>query len=445
MVGNAFAGFGFAPEGPTSYEFPTEMFLTASDLSPIDQKIDSVIEGLTKWQAKIKRTARGAKMVKVEGTDYKDAVARMNRLFLKNMWADGLPLVPPTEEQVAWILTGTDRARNSVVGEGKILPRGGVSTVEILAIALAMAGGRPEYMPVLLAAVEALTDPLALHQNYQSTTNSGYPFVVVNGPMAKQTRLNSGYGCLGPNPRYPAGASIGRAIRLLQMNVGGAIPGIGTMAIFGGPARYTNVVFAEDEEGLPGDWAPLNVERGFPRGSNTVTVHPVASTANILNQSAMADTAEEQLRDILLLTAENMNVINSNYFHGPNYFGGAPGLLLIPKGVVKDLSRFGWSKDKVKAFLWEKSSIPQSHVLEAVLKSSVEHQALPPDAIRYPMPITANPENIIVAVAGGEQSGHNYWMQVGVAGPQPTSAEIKLPANWDELIKKAEADLGPLP
>ncbi|MFH1487125.1 MAG: hypothetical protein ABIH46_13720 [Chloroflexota bacterium] len=446
VVGNAFAGFGFAPEGPTTYEFPMEMFLTGSDLSPIDQHIDSVIEGLTKWQPKMKRRASfAAQKVKVEGKDYEEAAANMNLLFLKNMWGDGLPLLPPTEERVAWILTGTDRRRDAVVGEGKILPRGGVCTVEILAISLAMAGGRPEYMPVLIAAAEAITNPLALHQNYQPTTNSGYPAVVVNGPIAKQIRLGSGYGCLGPDPRHPAGATIGRAIRLLLMNVGGAIPGIGTMAIHGGPARYTNIVFAEDEDGIPPGWDPLNVDRGFPRGTNTVTVHPVASTVNILNKSAMAPTAEGQLMAILHVTAENMNVINTNYFHGRNFFEGSPGILLLPRGVAAGLSSLGWSKDKVKAFLWEKSKLPDSPGLRGALESSVNGNEVPASAVQYPMPITAKPENIMIVVAGGEQSGHNYWMQVGVAGPQPTSAAIQLPANWEELIRQAERVLGPLP
>ncbi|MBI2906910.1 MAG: hypothetical protein HYX92_04575 [Chloroflexi bacterium] len=446
VVGNAFAGFGFSPEGPVTYEFPTEMFLTESDLSPIEAHIDSVIDGLTKWQPKMKRQASlAAKRITVEGKDYQDAVDKMNHLFLKNMWADGLPVLPPTEERVAWILTGTDRPRNSIIGEGKILPRGGVSTVEVLAIALAMAGGRPEYLPVLIASIEAITNPLTLHQNFQPTTNSGYPVVIVNGPITKQIRLNWSYGCLGPDPRFPAGASIGRAIRLLLQNVGGAIPGIGTMAIYGGPARYTNIVFAEDEAGVPKGWEPLNEERGFPRGTNTVTTQPVASTVNVLNASAMAETAEGQLINILRVSAHNMSTLNANYFHGPNYFGGSPGVLLIPRGVAKDLAAMGWSKQKVKNFLWENSKVPDTADLRGVLSAATKSMALPAEAAQIPMPITAKPENIMIAIAGGEQSGHNYWMQIGVAGRQPTSAGMELPKNWDDLIAQAREDLGPIP
>jgi hypothetical protein len=281
VVGNAYAGFGFAPEGPTVYEFPMEMFVAGSDLTPLKENLDKVVYGLTKWEPQIKRKGvfYPADKIKTEGRDYQEALANMNLLFLKNLWGDGLPMWPATQERVDWLLTGTDLPHDKVLG--KIFPRGGVATVETLAIALAMAGGRPEYMPVLVAAVEAIIHPDLRHQNFQATTNSGYPAVIVNGPISKQIRLSSGYGCLGPDPAHPAGATIGRAIRFILMNSGGALPGTGTMAIYGGPARYTNVVFAEDEDGLPKDWMPLSVERGIARGrtpsrSTSSPVRPIS-------------------------------------------------------------------------------------------------------------------------------------------------------------------------
>ena len=132
--------------------------------------------------------------------------------MLANLWGDGLPLWPATRERVDWILRGTPRPREHVLG--KFPPRGGVTTVETCAIALAMAGGRPEYLPVLIAAVEAFLDPESSSEQLQATSGSAFPVVIVNGPIAKQIRLNSGFGCLGPDPQRPAGASIGRALRL---------------------------------------------------------------------------------------------------------------------------------------------------------------------------------------------------------------------------------------
>ena len=163
--------------------------------------------------------------VRVTGRDYAHALERLNHLFLRNAWSDGLPLLPPTPQRVADMLRGTDWPRDRLLG--KLLPKGGHATVESVAIAAAMAGCRPEYLPVLLAAVQAILDPLVYHQHMQSTTGNAHPALIVNGPLARQIRLNSGYGCLGPNPRYPAGASIGRALRLLLLNVGGALPGSG--------------------------------------------------------------------------------------------------------------------------------------------------------------------------------------------------------------------------
>ncbi len=192
-------------------------------------------------------------MIRVEGASVEDAFARANHLMLANRWGDGLPLWPPTRERVDWILTGAAQPRRQRLGT--FPPRGGVTTIESCAIALAMAGGRPEYLPVLVAAVEAFLDPESGSETLQAASGSAFPVVIVNGPIGAQIRLNAGFGCLGPDPQRPAGASIGRALRLLQQNLGGALPGIGTMANYGG-LRYTNVVFAEDEASLPAGWAP---------------------------------------------------------------------------------------------------------------------------------------------------------------------------------------------
>jgi hypothetical protein len=115
---------------------------------------------------------------------------------------------------------------------GTFPPRGGVATVEVCAIALAMAGGRPEYLPVLVAAVDAFLDPESGSEQLQAASGSAFPVVIVNGPIGAQIRLNSGFGCLGPDPQHPAGASIGASGS--AANAGGARPGIGTMANYGG-------------------------------------------------------------------------------------------------------------------------------------------------------------------------------------------------------------------
>jgi hypothetical protein len=442
VVANAFAGMGFSAEGPTIYEFPMPMFLPNSDLTPINENIDKIVYGLTKWQPKIKAKGIYAPdMVTVQGKDYREAVHSMNGLFLKNMWGDGLPLEPPTKERVDWILTGTDLPRNTVIGT--ITPRGGIATVEAIAVVLAMAGGRPEYLPVLIAAVEGIVDPLYNIAQSNPTTNSVYPAVIVNGPIAEQIRLSSGYGLLGPDPVRPAGQSIGRAIRLMLQDMGGAIPGIGTMAIYGG-MRTTGAVFAEDEEGLPKGWPSLAEERGFKKGENALFVTNVSSMENIL-QGGDAKTPEALAEQYLSRLASYMAAPLANTF---NYERARKadypaGIIFIGRGTAAALADVGYTKEKVKQFLWEKSKVPwQTLVNTGNSTNAVKFAGIKAGEAG---PITVTPSQITLVVAGGAQSGHSYWMQPGSLLYGQTSKGIKLPKNWDSLIKQAETDLGPAP
>ncbi|MFC1861812.1 hypothetical protein ACFLT4_05820 [Chloroflexota bacterium] len=437
VVANAFASMEFPAEASVAV-YPLGMFIPGGDLTPIEEKMDELIAGLTEWKPKMegKRVIRPPK-IRVEGNDYEEAVKNVNKLFLRNKWSDGLPITPPTEGQVNELLIGTDLSPDKVVA--KILPRGGIVTVETIAINLAMAGGRPEYMPVLIAALESISNPEFQHHSMNATTCSVYPVVIVNGPIAKQIRLNSGYGCLGPDPAHPAGASIGRAIRFLLQGAGGAIPGIGTMSIFGGPARYTSIVFAEDEDGLPSDWEPLNTEQGFPRGSNAVTTYVAASTTNILG----AETGDkESALGSLIRAAGVIGIPNGNYWSDPYNPDGAAGFLLMARATAQGLSTLGWSKEAVKTYLWENSKVPASKAI------GWRMQYLPDAKEKFtqdPMPISMSPKGIRIVVAGGMHSGHMYWLQVGCCPRKVISSEIKLPAHWDKLLRKAEEDLGPLP
>jgi len=444
VVSNAFAGMGFSAESPSVHEFPMEMFLPGSDLSPLRENIDRIVYGLTEWQPKNSRAKIvGPEMITVEGADYQTAVDNMNALFLRSLWGDGLPLVPATEECVNWILTGTDLRRDKVLG--KVLPQAGIATVEAIAANLAMAGGRPEYLPVLIAAVEAILDPASTHFHWSASTNSTYPAVIINGAAAKQLRINSGYGCMGPDPQHPAGASIGRAIRFVLEHIGGAIPGVGTMAIYGGASRYTNIVFAEDEAGLPREWEPLNVSYwGYPRGSNTLTLLPVTGQANV--SGGTTTTTGESVLQTLNRYAGFMRSPYNNYFQRPTMYEGSPGIVVMARGTAAGFSAQGWSKEKIKEFLWENSKIPWDDNLKyrGLEDARMRIRGLEGRIVEgKPWPITSKPRNIMIAVTGGAQSGHGYWMQLGQAAP--TKAKITLPKNWDALLKQAEKDLGPIP
>ncbi len=422
--------------------FPLDLFLADSDLTPIQQSVDRLVFALTRWEPQVAQ--KGVVLpsrVTVEGKDYADAVFRMNALFIQNQWGDGLPLVPATRERVEWILRGSDLPPETPVG--KILPQGGIATVETLATALAMAGGRPEYLPVLIAAVQAMVEPSLAHQNWQSTTCSVFPTVIVNGEIARQIRLNSGFGLMGPDSTHPAGAAIGRGLRLVQQNVGGAVPGDGTMAEFGF-MRYTNAVFAEDENGLPRNWLPLNSDRfGQSPGTDSVTVYPVSSVVNILRRGTGKETVEDEAVQSLRRIADYMDAPNVNMLDG--YEEGTPGILLLPAPVANQLAGLGWTRERIQQFLWENSRIPKAQV-EASLLTWLQRRNNGLDASGLPdlWPITKKPRNIVILVAGGQHSTHALWMQAAY-GPRLANAKIVLPDQWDDLIEEAERDLGPLP
>ena len=203
---NAISGLGLAPDA-AMITFPIDMFLPGSDISGIEARKNEFYDALTGWQSS-RTKAAAVPMLKVQGETYEDALQKANHLAITNLWGDGLPLWPATRERVNRILRGTPLPRAHVIG--KFPPRGGITTVETCAISLAMAGGRPEYLPVLIAAVEAFLHPESNAEQLQAASGSAYPVVIVNGPIAKQIRLNSGFGCFGPDPQHPAGASIGR-------------------------------------------------------------------------------------------------------------------------------------------------------------------------------------------------------------------------------------------
>jgi hypothetical protein len=440
VVRNAFMSQGLAPDAAL-HEWPAAMFLPGSDLAPLRDGVQHVIDGLTRWTSRaIVRPSDTTARLVIEAADYPNALDRMHRLFLQKSWGDSFPLMPPTQQRVDWILRGSPLSRHQALG--RIMPSGNTATVESAAIALALAGGRPEYLPFLIACLEAFTDPRFRHQMMQATTCSVNVAAVVNGPAGHQARINSGYGCLGPDPRHPGGSVIGRALRLIQQDVGHATPGCGTMAIFGGPLKFANAVFAEDDADLPDEWASLAVERGIAPGANAVTLHAVATASNItVIHASNKETVLETLHHCARIMGSDYGNIFLNY-----YENSAPGVLILPRGIVRGMVAAGWTKQTVKRFLWEHSQFPLS-----VVSADAEHwrrtreimAAHVPDG--DPWPITVRPENLMIAVAGGAHSGHGYWMRMGCCPTQPITVPIRLPSEWDCLLAEAESDLGTMP
>ena len=206
-------------------------------------------------------------------------------------WTDGLPVVPPTDDRILRMLGGTGRTPDEIVGI--IPPDMRECTVEKVAINAVMAGARPEYMPVILAVVEAALKPeFTLHGLLCTLSFSG-PVILVNGPVSASIGMNWGGNCLGQGNR--ANATIGRTLQLIVRNVGGGIPGEIDRAVFGNPGKYT-YCFAEDE--TDPDWEPLHVSRGCSPGSNAVTLHQGHGLTGFSDNAAR--TADELARSLSL-------------------------------------------------------------------------------------------------------------------------------------------------
>lgn len=437
MTKNAISGLGLPPEA-AMVTFPIALFLPGSDISAVEARKGEFYDGLTRWSpAASGGTGADSRMLSVTAATDEDALAKANHVMLSQLWGDGLPLWPPTRRRVDWILRGTPLSRTHVLGT--FPPRGGVATVETCAIALAMAGGRPEYLPVLIAAVDAFLDPESGSEQLQAASGSAFPVIIVNGPIGAQIRLNSGFGCLGPDPEHPAGASIGRALRLMQQNVGGARPGVGTMANYGG-LRHTNVVFAEDEANMPAGWPAHGVERhGFAPGGNTISLAFANGATNIRRRGAKKETPEEDALQGMHRMADFMRVPNLAGLAG--YERGTPGILMIPGVVVQTMTGLGWTKRSMREFLWEHSRIPAEHLRRAGGRAWIEIDASPitRDSVDLdPWPITRAPDNIVLIVAGGGHPTNSYWLQ-GYS-PGVVGREIQVPGDFARLLDEAEAD-----
>jgi hypothetical protein len=275
----------------------------------------------------------------------------------------------------------------------------------------------------------------------QATSGGPFPAVIVNGPLAKQIRLNSGFGCLGPDPQRPAGASIGRALRLLQQNVGGALPGVGTMAIFGA-MRYTNAVFAEDEDNLPPGWQPHATQRhGFAPGTNSVSVAFASGVTNVRRRGAKKETPEEDALNGMWRMADFMRTPNLAVLHG--WEKGTPGVMMIAPIVARRMAEIGWTQCSIREFLWENSKIPMAQLKRAGAPAWIEIDANPlvRDSIRLdPWPICMKPDNIVLVVAGGGHPTHSYWLQAH--SPAVTGRVIRTPETLERLLTEADRDLG---
>jgi hypothetical protein len=323
-----------------------------------------------------------------------EGLEAINDFYMERRWGDGLLIVPPTEERVERMLAHTKRARDEVIAT--IAPRYGAATVERIAINAVMAGCKPEYLPVLIAAAQAVGTKAFHLQAIQATTNPAAVWLVVNGPIAQRLGVNSGGNCLGPGAW--ANGTLGRALRLILQNIGGGLPGDMDKATQGQPAKWT-FCCAENEEANP--WEPLHVERGYARDESTVTVVGALGTWNM-------NITEKEPDNVVAMIGDTMQYpASSDYIHG-----GAPWVLLSPQHAQL-FKEAGWSKAEVKRRLWEASKMRAGRSLGSEFERLKNARAaelgdITPDTI---IPISVQPDDITLLVAGGAGS-HTVFVPV---------------------------------
>ncbi|MGE5523250.1 MAG: hypothetical protein ACM3SS_06015 [Rhodospirillaceae bacterium] len=358
--------------------------------------------------------------------------------FYRHFWSDGLPIMPPTVERVERFLRYTPRSPDEVIGV--LPPANRQATVWNIAVNGAMAGCLPEYMPLMLAIVEAVCDPEFKVEDAGSTPG-WEPLIVVNGPIVQALELHHGQGVMRVGKR--ANTSLGRFLRLVLRNLAGfhhAPEG----ADKGSIAQSFLVALPENEQAVADiGWQPYSVDRGFNAGDNVVTVQSVVAI------SAPTYTGSEKAIEHMELIADVIGQRACGYWSaiGMVYANWHP-LIVLGPSIARVFAQDGWSKDDIRRYMYENVKIPASlaeryayycgqtgfRIAEAVkqgLLPPVYQESDDPDRL---VPVFQRPEWIGIVVAGdwGRNQSKGY-VSNHVQGP-PVSRRVALPENWDALL-----------
>lgn len=418
------------PPPNISTQKPEEIYQHAKAL------VDEVIRVLTQPAPMPRGVAMKAAATKPKEIVFSGTMEEVNALFYRRQWTDGLPVMPPTLEAIDEMLKYTDRSPDEVLG---VLPPANCqATVWLVAVNGVMAGCRPEYMPVLLAVVEAIAEPRFGLQHAGST--AGWtPLIILNGPIIKELDFNSGQGVL--RPQRQANITVARFLRLAMVNMAGYLLGTTDMATFG--CNYIPVL-AEAEDESP--YEPLSVDRGFKRGSNTVTILAALSMSY---QFTSQGTAEEHLS---ILATEVMRQLGGQYVQVMTIFGPEVSPLLCMSPLVASIiAEAGYSKSDIRQYIYDNAKIPAYQFEQELaglwpgftIRKAVEQGKLPEsfcvteDPARM-LPVLHAPEELLIVVSGSSARNRNFIAnQTGNQG-LAVSKEIRLPSNWQQLLKKAE-------
>jgi hypothetical protein len=341
---------------------------------------------------------------KIEYADTDDPV----ELCYGRGWTDGLPVTPPTDERVIAMLKGTARRPDEVIG--KIPPFLADCTVEKAAINAVLAGCKPEYMPVLLAAIEAALEPLFTLHGVLATTYFSSPIIIVNGPIAKRIGMNSGMNALGQGNR--ANATIGRALNLIVQNVGGGRPGEADRSTLGAPSKYT-LCFAEDESDP--EWEPLSVARGLPRGASAVTLFQGHGPEAFVDQKSRTPEGLTRSFALSLVKMGHTNLVQS-----------ARAIVVLSPEHYAIYREGGWDRKRIERGLYEATIRPGK---EIVAGTGGVGEGVPASRAGEMVP-KFHEDGLMVVRAGGKAGLFSAILPGWLAGRnrlelQPVTKEIK--------------------
>ena len=377
------------------------------------EAIEAIIKAAIMPLTEEERSPRPKQLEQNDRIIFRGTLDEVNRFYYQRGWTDGFPIIPPTEEKVAEMLTGTELPADTLLG--KLLPRMGKATVEKIAINAVMAGALPTYMPVLIAGTRLLLNSESGFQGFCTfgvSTGSWSPFWLINGPVRKDINLNCSSGTLSPG--NIANATIGRAMGLIIKNIGGIRKGIEDMGVMGNPGKYT-MVMGENEEESP--WEPLHTEYGFTRDESSIML---TFPQSYIQHFPPAND------DSGILHSVTDNIVPGMVYS-----------IIFPPLHAKTLAHDGWTKKEIREFICEYARVPAARQRRSIGQSNPKLWKGKIDAREGDtVPIIQDPRVIRIVVAGGPGS---FIAHAIGGGPTPGKAEIQkieLPSNWDTLVKK---------
>jgi hypothetical protein len=394
---------------------PCEASIMEDIESGVDGVFDDMVDSLTKPLTAEEESPKPKQIEKPTRIIFKGSLEEVNRFFYQRGWTDGLPILPPTEEAVADMLTGTDLPPDHLLG--KLISRLGKATIEKIAINAVMAGALPTYMPVLIAGTKLLLESEPGFMGFGTfgfSTGSWAPFWIINGPVRNDLHVNHSSGALSPG--NIANAAIGRAMGLIIKNIGGVRKGVEDMGVMGNPMKYSMVI-AENEEESP--WEPLHVEYGYKQDESTITL---SFPQTYIQHWPYSADAEGILRAVM-----------DHITRGMRY------TFIFTPPHAKNLAREAWTKEDIKEFISEYARIPGSRfnnmpgiggARPGLYKGKIS--ARDTDTVG----LIRDPRFIRIIVAGGPGAFIAHVVGGGATPGKKQTQKIELPKNWDKLVAK---------